>query len=194
VPRQPKVRRGAPRRTIAAPDESQKLLDHAAPWLRVLILLGLHTGLRISDAIRVTPEHYNPEAQTLTITQIKTGQPVTLPITETLRDLFAKAPAGEPGWPLFALYKGRVTQASNVTKAWARLKRKTRVNPDLRFHDLRRTLAVSLYEISKDLRVAEHMLGHKSLTSTIQYLEHRDAEKLRPYLEAIHRPVSKAVN
>jgi site-specific recombinase XerD len=49
-------------------------------------------------------------------------------------------------------------------------------------------LAVSLYEISKDLRVVEQMLGHGSLNSTIHYLEHRDPEKLKPYLDALFIP------
>ncbi len=52
----------------------------------------------------------------------------------------------------------------------------------------RRTLAVSLYEVSKDLRVVEQMLGHQSLTSTVRYLEHRDPAKLKPYLDSIHKP------
>lgn len=52
---------------------------------------------------------------------------------------------------------------------------------------------MSLYDISKDLRIVEQMLGHTSLRSTIQYLEHRDPAKLRPYLDAIHRPKTEVI-
>jgi hypothetical protein len=37
------------------------------------------------------------------------------------------------------------------------------------------------------------MLGHQSLTTTVRYLEHRDPAKLKPYLDAIHRPTTKVI-
>ncbi len=80
-----------------------------------------------------------------------------------------------------------------IGRAWQKAKKKAHANPSLWMHDLRRTAAVALYEVSKDLRVVEQMLGHKSLSSTITYLEHRDPGKLRPYLEAIYKPKTETI-
>ncbi len=188
----PRIRRPSPRETIAAPDELTKLLTAAQPWMSVLVLLGAHAGLRISDAMRVCPAHRNADARTITIEQKKNGHPVTLPLTDQLKDMLDKAPDGPQTTPYYALFrqgmKRETVAKSGFAHAWQRLKKKAGVNPDLWFHDLRRTIAVSLYEISKDLRVAEQMLGHKSLSSTLQYLEHRDPAKLRPYLQALFTP------
>jgi integrase len=78
-----------------------------------------------------------------------------------------------------------------LNKSWNRLKKTTGADRALNFHDLRRTTAVALYEVSKDLRVVEQMLGHQSLGSTVRYLEHRDPAKLRPYLDSIHKPTGR---
>jgi integrase len=182
------VRRPSPRKIIATPQELAALLQHAPPWMRVLILLGAHAGLRISDALQTAPIHRDPEGNTITIEQKKTKQTCTLPLTDQLREMLDHAPDGDPRTPYHALYKGTTISSAGFTHAWQRLKKTAQVNRELWFHDLRRTLAVSLYEVSKDLRVTEHMLGHKSLASTMQYLEHRDAAKLRPYLQSLFTP------
>ena len=73
-------------------------------------------------------------------------------------------------------------------RQWAKLKKTARVNPELIIHDLRRSAAVALYEISKDLRMVEQLLGHENLSTTGRYLEHRDPGKLRPLLAQMWRP------
>ncbi len=55
-------------------------------------------------------------------------------------------------------------------------------------HDLRRTTALALYKHTGDVRDVQALLGHRSLQSTIWYLDH----DLRPVdlanLEAINSP------
>ena len=185
IPRVPGKR---PRTTIADPTELTALLAQAKPWLRCAILLASHAALRVSDAMQAAPIHYNAEKRVLSLHQKKTGQLVTPPVSNTLAESLDNAPPGDPTTPFLELYARKPVRYHMLTKAWNTLKKRTGANPNLTFHDLRRTIAVSLFEISKDLRVVEQMLGHQSLTSTVQYLEHRDPEKLRPYLEALWRP------
>jgi len=111
---------------------------------------------------------------------------VTVPVTSELAAFLQLTADDDPGKPVIEILRGRPVSSQGLADNWLKLKRKARVNEGLWIHDLRRTLAVSLYEISKDLRVVEQMLGHTSLASTIGYLEHRDAQKLKPYLESIH--------
>jgi integrase/recombinase XerD len=189
----PHVRQGAPRKTIAEPHELEKLLAAAPRWMQTIILLAAHAGLRRSDCLRVAPIHYDAEKKIITIEQQKTGHLVSIPATAQLAALLESAPPGDPATPFYALWKEGTITAHGVTSAWMTLKIKTGVNRGLWLHDLRRTLAVSLYEISKDLRVVEQMLGHHSLGSTVRYLEHRDPQKLKPYLDAIHHPTTKVI-
>lgn len=188
-----KVRRPGPRKTIAEPPEIEQLLAHAQPWLRGVILLAAHAGLRRSDCLRIAPIHYNAENQTLTIDQKKTGNTVTNPVTERLAGWLEKAEPATIRTPYVEAYAGRPLNLSALKRAWRSLKKRAGVNRDLWIHDLRRTAAVSLYELTKDLRAVENFLGHASLNSTCGYLEHRDAAKLKPYLEQMWRPKSQVL-
>jgi integrase len=141
----------------------------------------------------VAPEHFNAELRTLTITQQKTGHVVSVPVTDALFHSLTNAPPGNPQTPFLQLYKGKPVGKVMLWCAWDKLKTKTGTRPEVTFHDLRRTIAVGLYEVSKDLRVVEQMLGHQSLSSTIKYLEHRDSSKLRPYLQALFTPTKGPV-
>jgi integrase len=154
----------------------------------VVVLLAANAGLRRSDCLRVAPAHYNAEARTITIDQRKTGDTVSIPVTQALAHLLDHAPTKTPTTPFYELYRGKPISPDGLTSAWHALKKNAGVDGGLWLHDLRRTLAVSLYEISKDLRVVEQMLGHANLSSTVHYLEHRDPAKLRPYLDALFIP------
>jgi integrase len=184
----PTVRVPRPRTNIAEPGEIDALLAVSPAWMRCIILLAAHAGLRRSDCLAVAPIHYNAENRTLTLEQQRTKFTVAIPITEELAKLLEAAPAGSPATPFYALHRGSPITAPGLLTAWWRLKKKAGIDRHLWLHDLRRTLAVSLYEVSKDLRVVEQMLGHQSLTATARYLEHRDPAKLRPYLDALFIP------
>lgn len=184
----PRARTPQPRTTIAEPGEIEKLLALAPAWLRVIVLLASHAALRRSDCIRVAPEHYDAESKTISIVQQKNKQALTVPVSAELAALLEAAPTHDPLIPFYALHRGRTLSLSAIEAAWRKLKKKAGVNRELWLHDLRRTTAVSLYEISKDLRVVEQMLGHRSLASSIRYLEHRDPAKLRPYLQSLFIP------
>ena len=184
----PTARYPQPRKTIAEPQDIDKLLAAAPRWMQAIILLASNAGLRRADCLRVAPIHYNPENKTLTIQMQKTGETLTVPATARLAEFLDHAPSGSPTTPYYQLFRDKPITGSGLDRAWQRLKRKAGANPDLWLHDLRRTVAVALYEVSKDLRVVEQMLGHQSLGSTVRYIEHRDPSKLKPYLQQIFTP------
>jgi integrase len=188
-----KARQPSPRKTIASPAEIDALIAAAPRWLQTIILLAANAGLRKSDCLRVAPMHYESEKRLLTIDQKKTGEIVKIPVTERLAEILDTAPTHSPTTPFYELYRGKPITNAGLSHHWSALKKKTGVNRGLWIHDLRRTVAVSLYEVSKDLRVVEQMLGHTSLSSTIRYLEHRDPAKLRPYLDAIHKMKTEVI-
>lgn len=54
------------------------------------LLLGLHTGIRACDAIKLKLSDIDWNAETFSFIQSKTGNPVTLPLTADLGNIFAK--------------------------------------------------------------------------------------------------------
>jgi integrase len=189
----PKMRRPGPRTVIADPEELNRLLAAAPPWLRVIILLATHAALRSSDCVQAAPAHYDAERRTLSLIQKKTNQPITIPVTDTLAQYLEGVPPGDPRTPFYVQLRGKPLTNFGINRAWQRAKRKAGVNPELTTHDLRRTAAVTLYQLTQDLRAVEQLLGHRSLNSTIGYLEHRDPAKLKPYLEALWKPRTETV-
>ncbi len=170
-----------PRKVIAKPEESAKLFEHAQPWQRLWLLLCSQLALRNAEARSISPANYDPSAQTIHFKK-KGGGVHTLPVTPDIAALFEAAPAGEEGWTYIERWRGKKLSKAAVEHQWRKLKKLCAVREDLRVHDLRRTTAVSLYDLTRDLRAVSHLLGHASIASTCGYLAHQDPENLRPLL------------
>jgi integrase len=183
-----RARPAKPRTNIVTPDDAARLLAVAPPWIRVIILLASRAGFRRSDCLRIAPQHYDAANRTITIRQKKTHEPVTVPVTDELAETLDAAPDAGPATPYCEAYRGKPITPNGLGFAWRKLRRLARVPDTVWIHDLRRTLAVSLYDVSKDLRIVEQALGHKSISTTTRYIEHRDPAKLRPYLDAMFIP------
>lgn len=191
VPRLPGPR---PRQRIATPDDLARLTAHAVPWQRVWLTLTLSLALRQSEVRVLAPIHYDAERRVLRIPQKKTRDVKDLPVTDELAEVLEAAPhSDDPTVSYLERYRGRPVTAHSLYQAWHKLKRRAGVQLDLWLHDLRRTTAVTLYDLSKDLRAVQALLGHQQLLSTTTYLAHRDPQKLRPLLEALQRPLPTEV-
>jgi integrase/recombinase XerC len=193
-----RIRRPQPRQVIATTEERGKLLAAAEPWLRCWILLCSDLALRFSEARQIRPSSWNREQHTIRYVK-KGGDEYTLPLSDELEQLFALAPQEDDLPFIDALHGQRHRRAKSQTisddairNAWERLKAKTHANAELRPHDLRRTTAVLAYEHTKDIRAVQQLLGHRSLSTTAEYLAHRDTEKLRPLIDALkQKPITE---
>jgi integrase len=156
--------------------------------MRIILTLATSLGLRLAECISACPAGYSAEKHTLTFIA-KGPKTVTLPTTPNVDTLLQALPIPEnPMTPFVETARNRRMTVSAAHHQWASLKEKARVNRELILHDLRRSAAVALYDLSKDLRMVEQLLGHQSLSTTGRYLEHRDPDKLRPLLAEMWRP------
>lgn len=198
----PKPKPGRPRAVIAEPDELSAIRAVIAtwtarkpangepwiePWLPCWFEITAGHGLRFAEARRLCAANFNPSLQTITF--IGKGHiEHTLPATPRLQEFFRSAPASpNPREPLIERIAGRALSDYFVYKGWKRVLKKAGITRDLHPHDLRRTLAVRSMNATKDIRIAQQILGHASIATTALYLEHTDPEKLRPLLEELTR-------
>jgi site-specific recombinase XerC len=79
-------------------------------------------------------------------------------------------------------------RASTLSAKFHKLKDQVGITRKLTPHDLRRTTAVAMLEQSGDIRDVQALLGHRSLESTIWYLDHDLRQVKRSTLEIIKRP------
>jgi integrase len=174
-------------RTVrSSPEEVQRLLAAASPWLRCAIVITAHHGLRISEALRLSAADYDEATQTISGYRTKGNQTNTLPASDELQEYFRTAPQTTDKHEslVWRLHGGAMTIASFYNH-WHRLLRKAGANPKLHPHDLRRTIALQAYGATKDLKVCQAILGHRSLASTAIYLEGYGAPDLREIMRAL---------
>ena len=164
----------------ATPDEIARLLAVASPPIRAAIIIARDTGMRRSDLLALAPAHVKDGL--ITITMQKTKRELRLPASPAILELIASLPAADPITPIVDTIYGRHMKFAAFSRGWTRAKKQAGVNPFLKPHSLRHSVAVSLYEISRDLRAVQQVLGHERLSSTVGYLEHADPHKLTPLL------------
>jgi integrase len=185
-----------PRSVTVDRDELDSMLGTAPPPLHLWLLFCSHLAIRSGTAVRLGPQNYDEQSGVLRFITKKQA-PVVLPATEEIRALLAYCDQNNPApfiqqlWKRFAHRRiPAPTTNMNATMQNQMQKHRTRLGFTKRVtaHDLRRTAAVALYELTGDIRDVQALLGHRSLQSTIWYLDH----DLRPVklanLEYINRP------
>jgi integrase len=162
-------------RDVTVTDAERDLLLNAAPmYLRCWILLCADLALRSGTAARVAPEHYNAERREVSI-GTKEGRVIVLPVSEEIERLFLAVGNREPQTPYVSqLHRRQKIHVNYLRQCWWRLRKSVGIERGIRPHDLRRTLAVKVYDETRDLRDAQAVLGHKQLATTVHYLDHRN--------------------
>lgn len=195
VRRYPDVR---PRNVTATRAEIDALLDAAPPHLKLWLLLCSDLAIRSGTAARIAPANYDPETRRLRFTT-KHNAKQTLPVTAEIRALLELCDPCNPTsfvrqlWPLNPGRHGKpIDPACDGIDAlryhYWKLCRAVGITRRITPHDLRRTTAVGMLELTRDVRDVQALLGHRNLTSTLWYLDHDVRPVPRTRLELIKRP------
>jgi integrase len=127
---------------------------------------------------------------------------MTLPVTEEIIELLNQCEPTDPAPFVRQLwYRDRhhgpkpAPRGNNMDALWKQfrdLKESVGITRSIRPHDLRRTAAVKIYELTGDLRAAQALLGHVDLASTLHYLDHHLTPVRRSDLELIKKQERKS--
>lgn len=157
--------------------------------MRLALLLCSDLALRSGTALKVAPCNWSRDEGTVTVVS-KFGRAVTLPVTDELQMLLSIAAEGQPPdsqVPFVDLLYGRRFCPSTFQRQFQALRVRLGIGGAARAltaHDLRRTTAVRVLEITSDLRLVQALLGHRELSHTFHYLDHRNTTVPRQLLEA----------
>lgn len=173
------------RKVRATDDELTRILDTAEPWMRCFCIIAGHHGLRLSEALRLSAAHYNATERTISY-GTKKFQDNTLPVSDELAEYFRTAPNQQDrDTPLIWRLRGKPLSLVSFYKYWYRMLKDAKVNPSLHPHDLRRTIALNAWSKTRDLKICQAILGHKSLASTAIYLEGWGNPELRQVMRGL---------
>ncbi len=161
--------------------EEERLLEHASPHLRVLIVAALSTGARVAELLslmwlQIRRDEKDQMWIILPAEKTKTREERVIPVSARLRaelEMRRTDPKGDELPPDAYVFGNETGEAvKGVKTAWTNTCRRAGI-ADLRFHDLRREFACRLLESSADLHDVRDFLGHANITTTLRYLKSR---------------------
>ena len=150
-------------------------------YARYAIWLFLLTGLRKSELLNSRWPDVDWDREELTIQDTKNGRPHHLPLSSAAMALLRQLPRQE-GNPF--LFPGREAGKNlvNIDKAWRRI-RTTAGVPDVRLHDLRRTVGSWLAQSGNSLHLIGRVLNHRTASTTQVYARFAN-DQVRDALES----------
>jgi integrase/recombinase XerD len=139
---------------------------------RMVLTVCYATGLRISEAIRLTPAAIDSKRMVIRVEQGKGRKDryVMLPPTllDMLRDYWKRTHPGE--WLFPGRSPGQPVHPLTINLTCREVARQCGIGKPVAPHALRHAFAVHLLEAGTDLRTIQLLLGHRNLSTTAQYL------------------------
>ncbi len=172
------------RERFLSPEElrrvNEALADEPNEYWRAYFPLALILGTRKSELLAVRWGDIDFDRRTLRLPMTKAGRSHLLPLPSPAIDIIRSLPSrGQSAW-VFPSRNGE-GHAVEAAKAWQRIRVRAAV-PDVRLHDLRRTLGSWLAAQGHSLSLIGRALNHSSLAATQVYAR-LDLDPVREALE-----------
>jgi len=159
------------------PIRDKKQIDNMKRYLKeknerdyVLFVLGINSGLRISDLLPLTVEDVK-EKERITVREKKTGKTKDFPLSINCKKALAEYLKDKETGYLFASRKGSKPisrqQAYDILNTAARA---VGINDKIGTHTLRKTFGYWAYKQGISLEIIQKLLNHSAPSVTLRYL------------------------
>lgn len=139
----------------------------------LIVLLALHTGARPQELLNVELKDIDASDNTIHIRGLKGSNDRDLPLKPELFKALQDYAATVSGPMLFDIKYRRLEQV------WQNLRPAKKS-----FKSLRHTFAITLYDKWRDIKLVQIALGHRSLSSTMVYVDFvYSADQLKKIIE-----------
>jgi integrase/recombinase XerD len=139
---------------------------------RVILTVCYAAGLRISEAVRLTPAAIDSQRMTIRVEAGKGRKDRYVMLSPRLLDLLRDywRQARPKGWLFPGERSGQPLTPAAVEDVCRQVRSDANFGKPITPHSLRHAFAVHLLEAGTDLRTIQLLLGHNNLTTTIRYL------------------------
>lgn len=148
---------------------------------RAFVATLWRSGLRVSEALSLLPRDVNMATGRLNVRRGKGHKQRIVAIDQTTRSLIngwlEARQAGETD-PLFCTLKGGPIGDSYIRRMLPRLAHRAGVYRRVHAHGFRHTFAVEFYGETRDVILVRRALGHSSIATTQNYLDHIDPHQV----------------
>ncbi len=141
---------------------------------RALLYTIYGSGLRVSEAVRLKPEHIEsqPDRMMIRVEQGKGRKDRYTVLSEQclhlLREYWREAQPGE--WLFYGNDKKKPMSVGTAQAIYYQAKKKAGVTRACGIHTLRHSFATHLMEDGTDMFIIKRYLGHRSIVTTCKYL------------------------
>lgn len=126
-----------------------------------LIGLALRTGARAQELLNLTLADFNTYDESVFIRGIKNSNDREIPLHSDFFKRLYRFAEKEGGQTPFPITYNRLYQVWELYRPIPK-----------KFHSLRHTFAIELYQKTKDLRLVQVALGHRNITNTMIYADY----------------------
>ena len=159
---------------ILSQNEAVRFFQHVPSMkYRTALMVCYGAGLRVSDAVKLTPADIDAERMTIRIVQGKGSKDryalLSPRVLEIIRAWQEKLPATAE-W-LFPSWFGKDKHISigSLQRACQEARYESGIPKTITVHTLRHSFATHLLEYGNDIRVIQVLLGHKRINTTAHY-------------------------
>lgn len=143
---------------IWTPADIGALKTTCSPEIACAVDLAAHTGLRLSDLLRLSWSHVGEDAITLATGKSRGRREAIIPLYDELRDVIARIPKYSTA--ILTSSKRQPWTADGFGSSFNKAKKDAGMaDRDLHFHDLRGTAATKFYIAGLSIRVISEILA-----------------------------------
>ena len=161
---------------LPSPEEVQRILSASPVWLRRIILTLVSTGARLGEVQGLDWSDVDFTRNLLKLRRRKVGDEILMPMTKQLSSELGELALGlgfPTKGPVFVSEIGRPFTRERLYKAFKPVVRRLGW-PWLMLKTFRKVVATHIRRTTRDVRVAQKMLGHTSLRMMEYYMQDDD--------------------
>ncbi|MBP7654323.1 tyrosine-type recombinase/integrase [Candidatus Dependentiae bacterium] len=147
------------------------------------LIIGLNTGCRPAEIYNLKFDNINFDKNIITVYQPKVKESKTIPLNDTLRQLFLKITANRKGEYILT-NNNKPFHNSFFCKLWRIVRTNAGLDKDVIPYTLRHTFATRLCEAGVPVRRLMNYTGHKTLAMVMRYTHLENAETDLKLLDA----------
>lgn len=147
-------------------EEELRLLPNCNEYLKTIIIIALHTGMRKGEILRLKWKDINTEHRIISLYETKNGEGRKIVMNQTIYNTIMNFPKHPKSEYVFCDKFGK--PYGDIKKSFLSAINKAGII-NFHFHDLRHTFASRLVMAGVDLNTVRELLGHKSLEMTLRY-------------------------
>ena len=168
-------------------EEFERLLEACAKWLKPIVLVARHTGMRRENVLSLTWTQVDLFRRVILLDYTKNRERHGIPLNDTLMELFKGLYKVRHINSLYVFCRANGKRYVELKGAFRRAVKAAGIE-NFRFHDLRHCFASALVQRGIDLFAVQRLLGHKDGRMTQRYA-HLAPENLRDAVRTLDVPL-----